>query len=517
MNNDKKETANGEFHRIEPAQIRLTGETTPVTAPAAAPAHRHAGLWITLALLLTAVLGVVFVLPRWVGPATPPGNTAQTPPATGNAAAGGTAQSQPAGGGDAPWNEAQQARLRKQSQAVLAQMLDLQEELKKHGVQHWAGEDYKQALAAAASGDDAYSRQRFQAALDNYNSALKGLKALRDSMDQVYTGAMEKGGRALAAGDAATAADAYSTALLIRPGDSQARTGKLRAATLDQVMGLIRQGEQQMQNGALEDAQASFSQALKTDPRADRARQRLQEVDNRLRDQEFGRWMSQGYAALDNNRPDQARQAFSQALKIKAGAAEARAGLEQAELRLSNRRISAALDAAHRAETEEDWQAAMDHYRKALSEDATLTAAQQGLHHATLRAALDQRLASTIAQPLRLSDSQVYREAQALRQAALTIKPAGPRLAQQLEALGRLLVQARTPVAVPLRSDNQTHVTIYKVGDMGQFQEKSVNLIPGHYVAVGERTGYRDVRVEFTVHANQPVVPVVVQVSEKIP
>lgn len=516
MNNDKQGSESGEFHRIEPAQIRLTAETAPVTAPAASHRHRHSGLWITLALLLAAVLGVIFVLPHWVGPAPAPDNTAQTP-ATGNAAAGGGAQSPPAAGGDAPWTEAQQARLRKQSQTVLSQMLDLQEELKKHGVLHWAGEDYKQALATAASGDDAYSKQQYQAALDNYNRALKEFQDLRGRMDQVYTGAMEKGKRALAAGDASTADQAYSTALLIRPGDSQASTGKQRAATLDQVIALIHQGEQQMQNGTLEKAKASFSRALQTDPHADRARQQLQEVNSRLREREFGRWMSQGYAALDNNRPDEARQAFSQALKIKAGSAEARAGLEQAELRLSNRRISTALDAAHRAEAGEDWQAAIRHYRQALAEDATLTAAQQGLHHASLRAELDQRLASTIAQPLRLSDPQVYRDAQTLRQAALTIKPAGPRLAQQLQALGRLLVQARTPVTVPLRSDNQTHVTIYKVGDMGQFQEKSVNLIPGHYVAVGERTGYRDVRVEFTVHANQPVAPVVVQVSEKIP
>ena len=516
MSNDKKEPANGEFHRIEPAQIRLTGEAAPLTAPVAAPAPRHTALWVTLALLLVAVLGVIFVLPQWVGPASPPASGAQTQPAAGNTTGGGTAQSQ-SGGGDTPWNEAQQARLRKQSQAILSQLLDLQDELKKHGVQHWAGEDYKQALAAASSGDDAYSKQQFQAALDAYNRALQGFKSLRERMDQAYSGFMEKGKRALDAGDAATAAAAYATALLIRPGDSQARTGKQRAATLDQVLGLIRQGEQQMQNGALKDAQVSFSQALKTDPNADRARQRLQEVNNRLRDRDFGRWMSQGYAALDNNRPDEARQAFSRALKIKPGAAEARAGLEQAQLRLSNRRISAALDAAHQAEASEDWQAAMDQYRRALAEDATLTAAQQGLHHASLRAELDRRLTSVIAQTLRLSDPSVYSEAQALRRAALTIKPAGPRLSQQLDTLGRLLVQARTPVAVPLRSDNQTHVTIYKVGDMGQFQEKSVNLVPGHYVAVGERTGYRDVRVEFTVRADQPVAPVVVQVSEKIP
>ncbi len=96
------------------------------------------------------------------------------------------------------------------------------------------------------------------------------------------------------------------------------------------------------------------------------------------------------------------------------------------------------------------------------------------------------------------------------------MEPAGPKLVKQITRLERLLEKATTPITVELRSDNQTSVTIYKVGDMGKFEEKSIKLMPGRYVAVESRPGFRDVRVEFTLHPDKTPAPIVVTASEKI-
>ena len=50
-----------------------------------------------------------------------------------------------------------------------------------------------------------------------------------------------------------------------------------------------------------------------------------------------------------------------------------------------------------------------------------------------------------------------------------------------------------------LESDQLTSVTLYRVGALGAFAAKEVELRPGTYTAIGSRDGYRDVRQTFTV------------------
>jgi len=66
------------------------------------------------------------------------------------------------------------------------------------------------------------------------------------------------------------------------------------------------------------------------------------------------------------------------------------------------------------------------------------------------------------------------------------------------------------------RSDNQTHVILYRVADLGQFEQVSLNLRPGKYVAAGSRSGYRDVRVEFTVTGESKDRTILVRCEEPI-
>jgi hypothetical protein len=89
-------------------------------------------------------------------------------------------------------------------------------------------------------------------------------------------------------------------------------------------------------------------------------------------------------------------------------------------------------------------------------------------------------------------------------------------LAAQMSELETLLKAANTPVEVVLRSDNETHVVLYRIKDLGRFEQTSLKLRPGKYVAAGTRSGFRDVRVEFTVTGNGQPAPVVVRCEEPI-
>ena len=78
------------------------------------------------------------------------------------------------------------------------------------------------------------------------------------------------------------------------------------------------------------------------------------------------------------------------------------------------------------------------------------------------------------------------------------------------------IAAAEVPVAVALTSDNQTIVTIYRVGRIGAFERKDMELLPGRYTIVGSRSGFRDVRRELMVMPGQTPPPVAIQCEEPI-
>ena len=98
----------------------------------------------------------------------------------------------------------------------------------------------------------------------------------------------------------------------------------------------------------------------------------------------------------------------------------------------------------------------------------------------------------------------------------MCIHPMGPRLEDQKTELSRLLKRAATPLVVEFVSDNATRVSVFKIGQFGTFAVRQLELLPGNYVAVGIRPGYRDVRVEFRVAPEIDMAPIVVQCEEPI-
>ena len=69
-------------------------------------------------------------------------------------------------------------------------------------------------------------------------------------------------------------------------------------------------------------------------------------------------------------------------------------------------------------------------------------------------------------------------------------------------------------VQVRLVSDGQTWVSITKVQQPAQFQQKTVTLPPGDYEIVGRRRGYRDVQNLLRVRSGeQPTLTIICTVS----
>jgi hypothetical protein len=129
---------------------------------------------------------------------------------------------------------------------------------------------------------------------------------------------------------------------------------------------------------------------------------------------------------------------------------------------------------------------------------------------------LDGELSTYLERPERLFSPEVRSVARTAVQRAKGISTPGPVLTNQVAAVERLIAGAETPMRVALASDNQTEVTIYRVGRLGAFERKDMELLPGRYTVVGVRPGYRDVRRELTLLPGSAAPTLVIRCEEPI-
>lgn len=506
----------------EPLQPTPFDVAEPIPAvepgPVAQNTNNGAPNWVLPALagLLLLAAVVIFWLPERVE--APPAQVTSgqsgdsTIPAAGTASNNGSAAKPES----TPWSDAQAARLRKEAQDVLEQLLDVQFTLEESGVEHWAPERYTGARAFAIEGDELYKNRNFEQATARYQKGLVALQALQDDLPAALGRQLEQTRQALEQGDAATAKEHLELASLIDPNNTDVNALQQRLQVLPQLLPLLEQATAAEAGGDLIGAETLLQQATALDPQHQRAQQELQRVAAAAREQQFNAAMSEGYAALDNKQFSSARQAFRAAAKLQAGSEEAASALLEVEAAATAHRLAALSRQGLAAEQQEQWQSAVTTYEKSLKIDSSVLFASEGLRRSKSRAQLDKQISTVLAEPLRLSDVAVAEAAEELLARARKVTSRGPVLEKQITTLATTLRQASTPVKISLLSDSATEVIVYKVARLGSFAQHELTLRPGTYTAVGSRNGYRDVRHSFTVrHDSQPA-PLTIACTEPI-
>jgi tetratricopeptide (TPR) repeat protein len=464
-------------------------------------------LWGIFGVLVVLAGGVFFVLPRYVAPAQPPAPIVVTPPVQGSATAS------PA---MSPFEEAQRLRQREAAQNSLATLLELQAQLEDKSVENWAAAAFAAGLEFARQGDEAYRTQEFDTAGALYQQGVAALQAILNNETTLFDTQLAAGEAALAAADATAATEAFTLALAVRPDSEPAQQGLRRAGVLDQVLQLLSTGRELQAAADFDAARASFDDAKALDPANSDIDAALQQLQSAIADNAYATAMSRGYAALQANKPAEAEEAFSEAGSMRPGSAEVETALAQARDAATTARIKIHIDAANAFEAEETWATALREWQSAIAVDPNLVVAQQGLTRSENRRDLDVFFETVIREPLRLVDETIYNQTQQLLRDLESFEPKGPRLADQYARVEALLAQARVPVTVQLTSDGVTEVNLLRVSALGTFSTHTQELLPGHYVAVGLRPGYRDVRVEFTVNLGTAPAPVSVICTDKI-
>lgn len=469
------------------------------------PGGRPGNQKIILVVLAILALGTVFLLPRFV-----------TEPWAGGDSGQDRAVPDLSPTNVAPSVAAEKTRYRQESQTVLAQAIPVRDLLASQNVHQWAEIEYQLALEKIHAGDQQYSYGEYGQALASYKQALEELQRLEQTGQQELAEALAGGLAAIESLNVNVAARSSELAALIAAQDPRVKQLSERATVLPQLVSFIDSGDQALESGKLAEARAAYEQAVKLDPLHTRARESLAETRTGITDNSFRQHMSRGYAAFENGDFDAARAAFQDADRVYPGNAAVAQALDQLENSNSQLKMDQQLQAAASLEAGEEWQEAVSIYEQLLAQDPSLTEAQVKVIPARVRAGLDEKLAGLLEDPLNITNQATYRTAQQTLADAQGIRNPGHKLQGQIELLQTRLKQVVTPVNVVFLSDMMTHVVLFKVADLGQFEQTSLTLRPGKYIAAGTRAGYRDVRVEFSITGEPLEEPITVACTESI-
>lgn len=415
-----------------------------------------------------------------------------------------------------PFEESQRALQRKEAQDVLAELLAIQTELDVLDVAVWGQQDYAASLEQASIGDEYYRTQDFTLARESYEIGRDGLRGLIGSVPSVLEQTLIEAERALIDRDSAAALTKYTLALLLDPENELAQIGEQRALTLDDVTALLREAEDLVEDGELQQALANYNEVLDLDSYNEEAAENVSRVSLLITENEFGQIMSSGYALLQAGESEQAIAVFQRASRLGIKQDEAQAAIIQTENEIANTEINRLSKLITTAEQSEQWQEAVDQYDNVLAIDGNLLFAINGRDYAGKRARLDRLLVEAIANPERFSEDEVFEETRISYFIGRDIESPGPRLVGQLDELEDFLEYSLVPIDISFSSDNLTEVTLLRIEELGMFEQTSLSLKPGRYVAIGKRSGYREVREEFTVGFGLTPVTVIVQCDERI-
>lgn len=459
-----------------------------------------------VALGIAGVAVVFFALPRWVGTEQP----ARYVPA---------ASTPPPQAAPEEKKEIDFAALARAKQQAEDQRAPIDERLKKlteRAAEQWGGEEFKRANAELAAGDEDFEAREYVTAVEHFSAIEPLLGILEKRAGEVLAAQLQTGATALQEGRSADAKAAFGLAAKIEPNNQVAARGLKRAATLDEVLNLVAAAERLEKEANPGAAVESFRKALALDAEAPRAAEGIARIEARLASDAFASTMARGFGALANADYAGARSAFEAARKIRPDAPEIAPALRQIEQEQRTRVISAKLGTAQEHEARERWADALKEYRAVAELDSTVAAAQEGVARVSPRAALNEQLELYLTQPERLFSQPVRAAARDTLARAATIASPGPQLQRQVATLGDWVARADVPVPIALHSDNLTQVTIYRVGMLGTFAERSLDLVPGSYTVVGTRPGYRDVRREIDVRPGAAPGPVVIRCEDRI-
>ncbi|HCO00209.1 MAG: hypothetical protein CMH17_08585 [Methylophaga sp.] len=322
--------------------------------------------------------------------------------------------------------------------------------------------------------------------------------AISDSQNQ-FESAMQNAQQAFDDNQYEQAKTAISKALMLDSSSNQASALAERIEQLPEIASLVEQIEVANVENNPQTELRLINQLLTLTPEREALKQRAQALQTTLNNQKFQSLISQSYAAIDDGRIEAAKSALSQARNIYSNRVElsdVNTAIQQYE---KNQRIQSGLTNAAKAESNDNWQAVKTNLEQVVKENPNNQSATEKLTMANNILSLDKQIDDYLKSPYRLSNSQLAEQARAAINAAAAYRNQSLSLTRKSRELETVLTAVNQTVPVEVRSDNQTHILVRGVGNVGVVDSKVIQLKPGQYTFEGKRQGYKSKLVEVTI------------------
>ena len=402
---------------------------------------------------------------------------------------------------------AEKTKYRKDAQLVLEKIVDIRDLLKSKSIEKWNAEKFNIALENISIGDDLYREGEYLRSIKQYREALDQLNNLKEDAAKIIESTIMSANNNIEKLDSELTVEqtinSINLAFAIDKNNESIKLLKERSLKLPDLFNKVMQSDQFISEQKYEDAFSVLSEAIMLDPYRKKTKTSMENLNKQIKEKTFIEFMSEGFEAMDQNNFSSARKVFNEALKTYPERPDVYDALNQLESRESSFQIKERIKNAEANESLENWSEAKKEYEALLESDNSLVSLKARLINVRIRAELDEQLENLINNPLTLRSDELHQKAKKLLKTAQGINQRGAKLEKQIENVSKIIVQARNPIPVNFFSDNKTKVTIFKVGSLGLFQKRTIELVPGKYVALGQRIGFRDVRLDFTIEPNK--------------
>ena len=402
---------------------------------------------------------------------------------------------------------AEKTKYRKDAQLVLEKIVEIRDLLKSKSIEKWNAEKFNIALENISIGDDLYREGEYLRSIKQYREALDQLNNLKEDAAKIIESTIISANNNIEKLDSELTVEqtinSINLAFAIDKNNESIKLLKERSLKLPDLFNKVMQSDQFISEQKYEDAFSVLSEAIMLDPYRKKTKTSMENLNKQIKEKTFIEFMSEGFEAMDQNNFSSARKVFNEALKTYPERPDVYDALNQLESRESSFQIKERIKNAEANESLENWSEAKKEYEALLESDNSLVSLKARLINVRIRAELDEQLENLINNPLTLISDELHQKAKKLLKTAQGINQRGAKLEKQIESVSKIIVQARNPIPVNFFSDNKTKVTIFKIGSLGLFEKRTIELVPGKYVALGQRIGFRDVRLDFAIEPNE--------------
>lgn len=371
------------------------------------------------------------------------------------------------------------------------------------------------ALENAAMGWQSMNDGNFTGAKRRFDEGFVQLRKAEQALAEHVRENLVRGQQALSKGAKEEARVAFNAALEKSPANEEAQRGLKRAEHIDRVYALLQQGEKLEQESRFAEAAESYQKAFALDPQSAVAQAGQARATRQEKETKFAAAKAAAEAAQKNRDWDRVIKEVEAALKIYPQKAEMTAMLKSAKENAHKDAVQKSLARGYSFENQRQWPEAKEAYSQTLRLEADHPDARDGYLRAgnVIRALLEYHTLIEAAE--QLANKAEFQAAWRRFNDAMNAKPSYLEPSDRVQQLRTLLTQQTQPVDVTFRSDGKTWVSISTFKNLGVIEAPtSVKIVPGDYKIIGRRRGYQDVQMLLQVRNGMPPPTVTVACGE---